>query len=142
MASSPPIAGSGAAALPTARRTAQAFANPSALAHSMPPKQNLYIADTLNNMIRQLSLTGTTVSTMAGTAGVAADAPGPFPAALDQPDVMRLLPSGDLLVATHAPGANIMQIRAAASFPTHCWRRPTLGNCAYERWPPPRLMSF
>lgn len=73
-------------------------------------RQNLYVADRLNNTIRKVSLATGNVSTVAGTWGLALDAIGPAPSTLNQPSSIGRLPNGDLVVLSQ-PEQSLLQLR-------------------------------
>lgn len=71
------------------------FKNPRGLA--MDSKDNLYIADTGNHVIRKITKDGM-VSTIVGQAGVAVVKPGPLPATLSSPTDVTITPDGRLVI--------------------------------------------
>ena len=103
------IAGSGMFGLTDGAAAGAQFENPTTLAFDIG-KQNLIVADTFNNSLRKVSLGSATVSTVAGMVGLSYVQPGPLPGVLNQPDMMKLLPSGDFLVGARRECA-ILQVR-------------------------------
>lgn len=103
------IAGSGMFGASDGAAMSASFSNPTSVVRDVS-KQNLIIADTFNNTLRKLSLAGGTVSTVAGTLGQSWDQVGALPGTLNQPQMLRLSPSGDVLVLTPRE-ASILQIR-------------------------------
>lgn len=103
------VAGSGMIGVDDGAALSATFYSPTALALDAT-KQNLVVSDTLNNLLRRVSLTSGAVSTVAGTAGLSFDQLGPLPGVLNQPSTLRVLPSGDILASTFRE-CSILQIR-------------------------------
>lgn len=90
------MAGSGVAGADDALGTAASFRSPSAVV--VDADGNLYVADTGNGLIRQISPTGQ-VATVAGTAGLHGVLPGGLPGRLNSPRGLAIGMDGELYVS-------------------------------------------
>ncbi len=66
---------------------------------AMDSSSNLYVADSGNGTIRKITPAGQ-VSTIVGQPGVQSAVPGPFPASLNAPLGVAVMPNGDLVILT------------------------------------------
>ncbi|MCU1278290.1 MAG: hypothetical protein JWM53_1836 [bacterium] len=103
------VAGSGMVAANDGSAATATFYSPQGLTFDSG-KQNLFVADTLNNLVRKISMSTGMVSTIAGTVGVAYDEPGALPGVVNAPNQVRVLSTGEVLLQTGRE-ASILQIR-------------------------------